>query len=196
MLQLQKEWKKKHNTHTHTHNGTHTHVLCYCRLLQLVLSATYCSVERLIYLLLTRCWPFTPKRRAVLEKQGLHHAEPILEEYGVGSETDVLKTFKLCEHPEIRPQIDVMKTEVMTYQAFARLTPSSHSRKGRIARGRTLCTLICGSQTLQRYQHSRTCCVQCWPTHQNLARLSVSLMQGVSRSKGEGEEWVGGLGSC
>ena len=94
----------------------------------------------------------------MLEKQGLHHAEPILEEYGIGSETDVLKIFKLCEHPEIRPQIDVMKTEVMTYQAFARLTPSSHSRKGRIGSGRALCTLICGSQTLQHYQHSRTCC--------------------------------------
>ena len=78
------------------------------------------------------------------------------------------------------------------------------------------------------YQHSCTCCVQCWPTHQTLARLSVSLASSiqlpmtirrsftpttfsypcshsftnehsrsrVSRSEGEGEEWVTGLGGC
>jgi hypothetical protein len=93
----------------------------------------------------------------VIEKQGLHQAEPILEEYGIGSETDVLKIFKLCEHPEIRPQIDVMKTEDMKYQAFARLTPSSHSRKGRIARGtidssRRTHIVVCG----QIYSSMRT----------------------------------------
>ena len=32
---------------------------------------------------------------------------------------DGLKIFKLYEHPEIRPQIEVMKTEVMKYQALA-----------------------------------------------------------------------------
>ena len=33
------------------------------------------------------------------------------------SDIDGLKIFKLYEHPEIRPQIEVMKTEVMKYQA-------------------------------------------------------------------------------
>jgi hypothetical protein len=45
------------------------------------------------------------------------------------------------------------------------LTPSSHSRKGRIARGRThLSYLIGGSQTVQRHQDLRTCCVHCSAT--------------------------------
>ncbi len=35
------------------------------------------------------------------------------------SDIDGLKTFKLYEHPEIRPQIEVMKTEVMKYQILA-----------------------------------------------------------------------------
>ena len=53
------------------------------------------------------------------------------------------------------------------------LAPSSHSRKGRITRGRTLSTyLIGGSQTVQRCQDSRTCCVQFWRTHPIRARLS------------------------
>ena len=34
------------------------------------------------------------------------------------SDIDGLKIFKLYEHPEIRPQIEVMKTEVMKYQAL------------------------------------------------------------------------------
>ena len=33
------------------------------------------------------------------------------------SDIDGLKIFQLYEHPEIRPQIEVMKTEVMKYQA-------------------------------------------------------------------------------
>jgi hypothetical protein len=56
------------------------------------------------------------------------------------------------------------------------LTPSSHSRTRRITRARTHSTcLIGGSQTVQRYRDSRTCCVQCWPNHPIPARLSVSL---------------------
>ena len=34
------------------------------------------------------------------------------------SDIDGLKIFKLCDHPEIRPQIEVMKTEVMKYQTL------------------------------------------------------------------------------
>ena len=34
------------------------------------------------------------------------------------SDIDGLKIFKLYEHPEIHPQIEVMKTEVMKYQAL------------------------------------------------------------------------------
>ena len=70
-----------------------------------------------------------------------------------------LKIFKFFEHHEIRPQIELMKTEVIKYQLLQ--VPSSHSRKGRIVRGRTHSTcLIGGSQTVQRYQDSRTCSVQ------------------------------------
>ena len=35
------------------------------------------------------------------------------------SDINGLKIFKLYEHPEIRSQIEVMKTEVMKYQALA-----------------------------------------------------------------------------
>ena len=35
------------------------------------------------------------------------------------SDIDGLKIFKLYQHPEIRPQLEVMKTEVMKYQALA-----------------------------------------------------------------------------
>ena len=45
------------------------------------------------------------------------------------------------------------------------LTPFSNSRKG----------MIGGSQTVQRHQHSSTCCVQCSPTHPNLVCLSFFL---------------------
>jgi hypothetical protein len=71
------------------------------------------------------------------------------------------------------PQIEVMKPKSWCTRTL--LPPSSHSRKRRIARERTLSTyLICGSQTVQRYQHSRTCCMQCSPTHPTLVRLRVS----------------------
>ncbi len=60
------------------------------------------------------------------------------------------------------------------------LTPSSHSRKGRIVRARTHSTcLMGGNQTLERYQDSRTCCVQCWPTHPILVHLNVSLSSSI-----------------
>jgi hypothetical protein len=63
-----------------------------------------------------------------------------------------------------RVQIEVMKTEVLKYQALADSIKSSEERKdskGKVYR-RTLSTyLIGGSQTVQHYQHSRTFCVQC-----------------------------------
>ena len=56
------------------------------------------------------------------------------------------------------------------------MTPSSHWWKERMTRGRTLLTYrIGGRQTVQRYQYSTTCCVQCSLTHASLAHLSVSL---------------------
>ena len=77
----------------------------------------------------------------VLEKNGLGPAAGILENYGIDSETDLL---------------------VLDQDDFSKLAPSSHSRKGRIARGRTHSTYLTGgSQTVQRCQDSRTCCVQC-----------------------------------
>ncbi len=42
---------------------------------------------------------------------------------------DGLKIFKLYEHPEIRPQIEVMKSEVMKYQALAASIKSFEERK-------------------------------------------------------------------
>jgi len=45
------------------------------------------------------------------------------------SDIDGLKIFKFYEHPEIRPQIEVMKTEVMKYQALAGSIKSFEERK-------------------------------------------------------------------
>ena len=73
------------------------------------------------------------------------------------SDIEGLKIFKLYEHPEIRVQIEVMKTEVMVLVVSIK----SFEEKGRITRARTLSTyLIGGSQTVEHYQHSCTCCVQ------------------------------------
>jgi hypothetical protein len=45
------------------------------------------------------------------------------------SDIDGLKIFKLYEHPEIRPYIEVMKTEVMIYQALDAFIKSFEERK-------------------------------------------------------------------
>jgi hypothetical protein len=45
------------------------------------------------------------------------------------SDLDGLKIFKLYVHPEIRPQIEVMKTEVMKYQDLADSIKSFEERK-------------------------------------------------------------------
>jgi hypothetical protein len=75
------------------------------------------------------------------------------------SDIDGLQTFKLCEHPEIwketiegnkgaqhpeiRPQIEAMKTQVIEYQALAASIKSFE--EGRIARGRTRSTCLVGT---------------------------------------------------
>jgi hypothetical protein len=46
------------------------------------------------------------------------------------SDIDGLKIFKLYEHPYIRTQIEVMKTEVMKYQVLADSMKSFEERKG------------------------------------------------------------------
>ena len=52
-----------------------------------------------------------------------------------------------------------------------------------MTRGRTLLTYrIGGSQTVQIYQHSPTCCVQCSLPHTTLAHLSVSLPSSIQLS--------------
>ena len=72
--------------------------------------------------------------------------------------------------------ITCCSTKTKSWSSRPFLTPSSHSRKGRITRGRKLSSyLIGGSQTVKHYQHSRTCCVKCSPTHPTLAHLSVPL---------------------
>ena len=45
------------------------------------------------------------------------------------SDIDELKIFKFYEHPEIRPQIELMKTEVSKYQALAGSIKSFEERK-------------------------------------------------------------------
>ena len=45
------------------------------------------------------------------------------------SDIDGLKIFQFYEHPEIRPQIEVMKTEVMKYQTLADSIKSFEERK-------------------------------------------------------------------
>ena len=45
------------------------------------------------------------------------------------SDIDGLKISKLYEHPEIRPQIEAMKTEVMKYQTLAASIKSFEERK-------------------------------------------------------------------
>ena len=45
------------------------------------------------------------------------------------SDIDGFKKFKFYEHPEIRPQIEVMKTEVMKYQTLAGSMKSFEERK-------------------------------------------------------------------
>jgi hypothetical protein len=72
------------------------------------------------------------------------------------SDIDELKIFKFYEHHEIRPQVEMMKTEVIKYQAFAGSIKSFEERKDinfnilLLARGRTHSTyLIGGSQTVQ-----------------------------------------------
>jgi hypothetical protein len=49
----------------------------------------------------------------------------------IAVDIDNFKIFKLCEHPEIRPQIDGMRTEVMKYQALAASIKSFEERKGK-----------------------------------------------------------------
>jgi hypothetical protein len=45
------------------------------------------------------------------------------------SDIDGLKVFKLYEHPEIRTEIEVMKTEVMKYQVLVDSIKSFEERK-------------------------------------------------------------------
>ncbi len=55
------------------------------------------------------------------------------------SDIDGLKIFKFYEHPKIRVPIEAMKTTARTHSTC----------------------LMGGDQTLELYQDSRTCCVQC-----------------------------------
>ena len=45
------------------------------------------------------------------------------------SDIDELKIFKFYEHPEIRPQIEMMKTEVIKYQTLTDSIKSFEERK-------------------------------------------------------------------
>ena len=97
------------------------------------------------------------------------------------SDVEGLKILKLSEHPQIMMQIEVMKTEVISTRLLP--TPSSRMWKERMSRVTTLLTYpIGGRQTVQCYQHSPTCCVQCSRTHPTLAHLRVSLGSSIQLS--------------
>ncbi len=95
------------------------------------------------------------------------------------SDIDGLKIFKLYEHPEIRPQIEVMKTEVIKYQTLADSIKSFEERKD--INGKDTFDLSdwwkANYETLPKWIHVR--CVQCWPTHPNLVLLRVSLVSSM-----------------
>jgi hypothetical protein len=106
------------------------------------------SVEQLIYLFLTRCCLFS-KRCLMVEQTDTGWLRFVLR----------LRWWR-----------------TKSWSTRLLLTTSSHSSKGRIGRGRTHSTcLIGGSQTVQRWQDSRTCCVQFWQTLPIRVRLRVSL---------------------
>ena len=67
--------------------------------------------------------------------------------------------FKFYDHPEIRAEIQVMKTEVMKYQALAGSIKSFEERKD--SKGKDTFDLSdWWKSNLQRCQDSRTRCVQ------------------------------------
>ena len=107
----------------------------------------------------------------VLEKNGLGPAAAILENYGINRswvKSQVLRTVQALH------QQGPKHRQKGQDHAFGQKRPRSrHSRKGRMARGRTLSPyLIGGSQTVQHCQDSRTCCVQFRRTHPIRAHLS------------------------
>ena len=74
------------------------------------------------------------------------------------SDIDELKIFKFYEHPEIRPQIELMKTEVIKYQALAGSIKSFEERKD--SKGKDTFDLSdWWKSNFQHCQDSRTCCV-------------------------------------
>ena len=79
------------------------------------------------------------------------------------SDIEGLKILKLSQHPQIILQIEVMKTEVITYQTLADSVKPLAERKDGKGPGRIQTRLTCridGRQTVHDCQHSPTCCVQ------------------------------------
>ena len=60
-----------------------------------------------------------------------------------------------------RAQIEVMKTEAMKYQALAVSIKSSEERKDNQGKDAFDLSDWWKSNSVQHYQYSRTCCVQC-----------------------------------
>ena len=97
-------------------------------------------------------------------------------------DTEALRILKLPQHPQIILQIEVMKPKSKRCTRLL-LTPSSHWWKERMGRGRALLTCRIGErQTVQNYQQSPTCCVQCSLTHPTLAHMSVALASSTKLS--------------
>jgi hypothetical protein len=88
----------------------------------------------------------------------------------------------VSQHPQIMVQIEVMKTEVITYQTPADSIKPFVERKDDKWQDTLTYRIGGGRQTVQSYQHSPTCCVQCSLTHPTLAHLSVSLPSSIQLS--------------
>jgi len=114
------------------------------------------------------------------------------------SDIDGLKIFKLYKHLEIRPQIEVMKTNCATLPAFAYvllavLTTVTHPPLARLSVSLASEASMQLTMTIRRSLTPTTFSYPC--SHSSTNEHSTSR---VSRSKGEGKfrEWVWGLGDC
>ena len=104
-----------------------------------------------------------------LAATGGTHAEP-LSKKPKNTMTTEQETFVMV-------QIEVMKTEVITYQTLADSIKPLVERKD--DKGQDNFDI---SDSVQNYQYSRTCCVHCSLTHPTVSHLRVSLASSIQLS--------------